>query len=362
MKTEALRWSRRRPRRRAIPTRAGILMLTAPAILGLAGVTAGNNLLFLLLGASLGSILLSGFISEASISPVRVRLRPVGPLRAGQAGRFTVQFERTQSGRGRRPLFGLTVQERNGSLWAMLRRRIEPGRLHATLPVLVGSSDQRMASRYVDKRGPVTLGLVELSTTHPFGLLHKIRDVDLDLELYARPRRVELPAVLQRSGAAWSGEAHRPEVGEGVEFSGVRERRDQEPVRRLHALRSATLGRDVVLETADESRPTTKVGLWAPPGCDPDAFERCLEVLAAFLDDRDRGGVQVFFWAEGRWTVGSEAAQERLARMEPGSASAPLSDPDIFWFVPRGCRAPSPGSGISVSETGECRLFEGGDR
>src|SRR5688500_10591939 len=43
-----------RPPRRLIPTRAGMFTLGAPLILGIAAINAGNNLLFLLLGASLG--------------------------------------------------------------------------------------------------------------------------------------------------------------------------------------------------------------------------------------------------------------------------------------------------------------------
>ena len=111
-----------RPPRRAIPTVPGLFALAAPTFLGLAAVTATNNLLFLLLGATLGAIVLSGILSERNIKTIRVGVRPVAPVYAAEVARLQVRFHRKVA---RSSAFDLRFREAPGPLlrWPWTKRR-----------------------------------------------------------------------------------------------------------------------------------------------------------------------------------------------------------------------------------------------
>src|SRR5262249_28493688 len=79
------RWFR--PPRRLKFSRAGWLFTGGTLVLGLAAIGTGNNLLYLVLGAMLGFITLSGWLSEQMIRRLEVRRRPVRGFTAGQPGR-----------------------------------------------------------------------------------------------------------------------------------------------------------------------------------------------------------------------------------------------------------------------------------
>jgi uncharacterized protein (DUF58 family) len=326
-------------------------------LLGVAGVTAGNNLLFVLLGASLGLIVLSGVLSERAVTPVRVRIRALDRLRAGETGRFVIAFERTGSDRS--PVFGLTVQERNGDLWQMLRRRVSPGHLQARLPALIRERAELVTERQLERRGRLELGSCELSTTFPFGLLHKVRDVDLVGDAWVRPRRVPLPPALSAQTRGRLGEATQPRQGEGVEFFGVRERREDEVVRRLHALRTAALGRDVVVETAHEGRPTAWLGVVHDAGVDPEALERALELAASWAEDRDARGFEVGHVSGEKISIGIDEVLDDLARMERDGAGKTASGADVLWFVPEGGAPPREGMWVRVDRAGGWQISSG---
>ena len=62
-----------RVRRRLRYTRGGVLFTVGALTVGFAAVNTGNNLLYLLLGAVLGFIALSGWLSEQALRGLEVR-------------------------------------------------------------------------------------------------------------------------------------------------------------------------------------------------------------------------------------------------------------------------------------------------
>src|SRR4051794_2076393 len=88
------RWFR--PPRRLKFSRAGWLFTGGTLVLGLAAIGTGNNLLYLVLGAMLGFITLSGWLSEQMIRRLDVRRRPVRGLTAGRPGRITHDLQNAQ--------------------------------------------------------------------------------------------------------------------------------------------------------------------------------------------------------------------------------------------------------------------------
>ena len=155
---------RLRPPRRIAPTRAGLLALFAPLVLGIAAINAANNLLFLLLGACLGAIVLSGILSERAIRGVQAHISPVGDIRAGAPTRLLVRLERTQYSQDDPAEFGLRVRE-SASREARLREEA----LDVTLPVIDGRAARAMTTRTFPRRGRAHLETCELVTTSPFG-------------------------------------------------------------------------------------------------------------------------------------------------------------------------------------------------
>lgn len=339
------------PPRRAIPTRAGVFTLIAPMVLGVAGVTAGNNLLFLLLGASLGMIVLSGILSEDAIRGVRLRVRSLRGVEVGAPARLLVEWYRDD---GRMPAYALHVDERRAGLFNRESfRRAPEGLLRSDLPHFQGQRAETRASRTFERRGRAQLHRCELTTLYPFGLLRKVRDVDVDLDVWVRPARVELPEALRvgrgpsRHGVAASQRGH------GVEPYGLREWTERDPVDRIHALRSARHVNDVMVETTREEQPVLWVGVANGVTADLEALDRVCELAAAYARDRDEAGHRV-----GLATVGAppvegdlDALLDRLARVEPSSSAARWPR-GTFLFCPAGVSAPDGVRAVKVDARG----------
>ena len=73
-------------------------------MLGVAAIGTGNNLLFLLLGAMLGFITLSGWLSEQMLRKVEVRRRPPRGVTAGEPARVAYELA---NGKRRLPSFAV---------------------------------------------------------------------------------------------------------------------------------------------------------------------------------------------------------------------------------------------------------------
>ncbi len=340
-----------RPPRRAIPTRAGLLVLSAPIVLGVAAISATNNLLFIMVGAALGAIVLSGVLSESNLRGVRARIEPVSPAYAGEPARLRVIAERELP--AKHPSYGLSVRERSGSIWQLFFRR-DPRLLDVMIPILESRQAEAVGQRVFERRGRASLYRTELVCTYPFGLLHKARDLDVRIDLIVRPRRVPVPHRLQDPRAIRAEGELSSRRGIGIEIHGLRERRDGDALHRLHALRSLSLGTDVMVETTGMEKPTAWLGVANDEGVDPEAFEHAVELASAVLAEWDRRGYAVGLSTVSSRFMPGEASLERLvetlALLEPEKAIRGEAGPGV-WLIPDG--GTSRGTPISVSARGE---------
>ncbi len=162
-----------RPPRRLRFSRAGWLFSGGALLLGVAAIGTGNNLLFLLLGAMLGFITLSGTLSEQMIRRLEVRRRPVRGAVAGEPARIAYDV---RNGRRRLPCFALEVGEAGlaGKAWIAA---LEPGH----------TASARAEATW-ERRGVHPLSTVTVSTSFPFGLFRKERDLELPGEAVVWPR------------------------------------------------------------------------------------------------------------------------------------------------------------------------------
>lgn len=350
----------KRPPRRAIPTRAGLFALGTPILLGVAAINASNNLLFILLGAILGSIVVSGILSERNMKGVRVSARLLSPAYAEEPARLSVAFERPEE-HARAPAFALRVRELSGEGMLAYFRSLKGG-LETHLPILEGRRAEKVGTRVFQKRGRAEIDRCELTTRYPFGLLIKARDAEVDVDVLVRPKRIAVPPRLEDPRGLDDDGDTSEKRGHGLDVYGLRERDDRDAIQRVHALRSMTLGRDVVIETTGVERPHATLGLASFTGADPIAFERALEIAqATLLRWEERGfavGVVTASWAIAPGERELESILDRLAALElsAGAATAPELRPSL-WIVPAGARAPGEARAIaSVSADGKVEV------
>ena len=210
-------------------------------MLGVAAIGTGNNLLFLMLGGMLGFITLSGWLSEQMLRRLEVRRR-VGRATAGEPARITYEI---RNGNRRLPAFSVEAGEERSPARAWIAA-IDPGETG------FGRAEVKW-----DARGVYPLETITLSTSFPFGLFVKERDVDLPGEAVVWPRAdrpVREPRPqgerVRRSGEALAGQA-----GARGEFRALRPYRPGDDPRDVHWRTTARVGTPVIREyERDRSR------------------------------------------------------------------------------------------------------------
>ena len=261
-------WTRLRGWRRIRFTTGGALFSVGSLAIGLAAVNTGNNLLFLLLGAMLGFIALSGWLSERVLRQLEIRRRtPRG---------VTVE----------RPL-RITYYVTNHKRWfpTLAVYLIETG---LPEPAFIGrvGADESLAvgseNRFV-QRGVYPLETLTLSTSFPFGLFTKERDVPLPGELVIWPRSDRPVRLSTPPGGRGKPEFFDSSEGAPAargEYRGLRDYRVGDDPRDIHWRTTAKIGTPVTREYDQDPNETIRICLdtRGEPG---EAAEAAIEVAAA---------------------------------------------------------------------------------
>jgi uncharacterized protein (DUF58 family) len=228
-------WNRIRAWRRIQVTRAGGVFTLGSFAVGFAAFNTGNNLLYLLFGAMLGVIVVSGWLSEQVIRNLDViRMAPRG-VTAGNPVRIQYQV---RNRRLRIPSFTLEIGE----------SRL-PGR--GFIPILPpGGHASAKTENRLDRRGIFPLKAVTISTSFPFGLFRKSRDLPLGGELVIWPRsdRQVRPPNPGGGRTPRTGALSRGSAGPRGEYRGLRSYRPGDDPRDIHWRTTARLGRPVIRE------------------------------------------------------------------------------------------------------------------
>ena len=272
-------WRRLRGWRRIRFTTGGALFSAGSLAIGFAAVNTGNNLLYLLLGAMLGLIALSGWLSERILRRLEIR-RHTPP--------------------------GVTVEKPIRIMYYVTNRK----RLFPTLVIYlfeeglpepafisrVGAGDSVTVSseNHFVRRGVYPLETLTLSTSFPFGLFTKERDVPLPGELVIWPRSdrpVRLPAPPGGRGRPQFSDSTGSAPGARGEYRGLREYRVGDDPRDIHWRTTAKIGKPVTREYDLDAGETVSICLdtRGKPG---DASEAAIEVAAALAAQAYRVGRQ----------------------------------------------------------------------
>ena len=277
-----------KPPRRLRATPAGRSYLVLTFGVGLGALNTGNNLLYLVLGLQLATIVVSGLLSEQALRRLRVRrVLPESPH-----ARLPFQLGWALS----RPVghgFALSVHEMHPGLESAV------GRL-AWLPP--GEERVVRAQATVGRRGPVQLTSVRISTAFPFGLFIKSRDLEVSDELLVLPARVPAPAEppAPASGAGSEQRSLRGPDG-GGDLAELRELREGEDARRIHWLKSAQLG--TLLRIERDAQPHPRILLHLDELASAEALDRSCETLAARAEALLGRGAEVGLTLSGGFSV-----------------------------------------------------------
>ena len=215
--------------------RSGWIVCIGAVFLGFAAIGTGNNLLFLLLGANLGFVILSGSLSELVLRRIEVRRRlPRGGF-ADQPLRITYELHNRKRWL---PSFALEVGEIDAEARAFVAS------------VGAGETVVARSEREWALRGVYPLSAVALATSFPFGFFRKTRTLELPGEMVVWPRvdrRVREPRVAGDRMMA-SGSVPVGAFGARGEFRSLRPYRPGDDPRDVHWRSTARVGQPVVRE------------------------------------------------------------------------------------------------------------------
>lgn len=324
-----------KPPRRLRILRPGALLIGGTLALGLATLNTGNNLLYLLMGALLGFIALSGWLSENTLQRLTVvRRLPRGMM----AGQTTPVSYVVRNGKKRLPSCCIEIRE--------------AGRQGEAFLAIVEAGEEAVArgSLMFERRGIYTLERLTVATSFPFGLFAKERDLVVpgavvvwpDTATPVRaPRRLGLvhaQAMEGRVATRGSDRAH---------FRGLRPYRSGDDPRDVHWRSSARLTEPVVREYDRDAGES----YWLVLDTGASGFgtgEAAVNVAAAIAARSvDRGDRFGFSCVDGRIPPGTggghlEAVLDVLARvrMSPvGTVELPADPAECILVTERGSGA-----------------------
>jgi uncharacterized protein (DUF58 family) len=306
-------------KRRLVFTRAGRWYTALTVGIGLAAINTGNNLLFLILGLLLASIIVSGILSEQSLKGVKLERRLPPSATVGEPALIGL-FVRNTKKRG--ASFSLELRERGGQVEG-----------HGFLVLLSAGETAETSYRFIPgRRGAWAFEQLEVATKAPFGLFEKSRPIDAPGELVVFPRKVPAPRM-EASSLARDGEHPEDRVGLGLELHSLRDHRPGEDARSIHWLSSARQGRLIGVDRERERRQRVCVVFDQRP-LSGESLERAVERAAALVSRELDAGAEVSLAVAGRnLPAGSgeghlRSALRMLALLQPAGPGTPSPRPD----------------------------------
>jgi uncharacterized protein (DUF58 family) len=294
------RWQRLRallrPPRTLRITTVGRTYVVITVGIGIGAVNTGNNLLYLVLGLLLSVIIASGILSERCLRHLQLRRIGADAAFAGEPFAFRWAVSHARGG-----AFALTFSEANPDLEGEgVLAYLPPGEERVVRGDLLGKH-----------RGPHHLAGVRVTTDFPLGLFAKSRFFPSEGTLLVFPRRVPGRAPGNAARDTRDGTASSPERTGGTgDVASLVPLREGEDARRIHWLKSASLGQLVRLDREREERRTYM--LRANAAMPPEALDRHCEALAARARMLLAQGHQVGLEAGGvRLRPAGGTAQER---------------------------------------------------
>jgi uncharacterized protein (DUF58 family) len=203
---------------------------------GFAAINTGNNLLYLLVGAMLGFIVLSSWLSEKTIQRLQIQRRVPRGATVGHPVRVAYHVSNRKA--------------RVPTLATFLTEEGLPGSAFLS-SVLPGQTVTVKSENHFVHRGVHRFGTLTISTAFPFGMFTKERDVHLPGEVVIWPRSdrpVTLPVSPGGLGRPRKLAALKGAAGARGEYRSLREYRPGDDPKDIHWRSTARSGQPMVKE------------------------------------------------------------------------------------------------------------------
>lgn len=289
------------PRRLDLQFAAGAPFFTVLAILALAAVVTGNNLLYLIVSGLVAMVVVSGLASALNLSGMELRFRLPEEMYAGQP--VPVHFTLTNA-KSFWPAYSLTVVAASRPL----ATTAQAAALEVAMPPAYFAYLPRHASALADSmiqfpgRGRYTAASFVLATRFPFGLVRKWRRFQSEgrePELLVYPALAAPPRAVLRQLRAGT-RAAQARRGDGQDLYRIRPHQMGDSARQVHWKASARAQALRVREFSDASGSRVRLRLHLDPDLAPESAEAAISLCAGWL----------------------------LALLEP--AAGPVQDPDLW--------------------------------
>jgi uncharacterized protein (DUF58 family) len=276
-------------------TRQGWIYMGGIALVAMAAINTGNNLLFLILACLIASILMSGILSSITLIGIEMRLLLPEHIFAGQPVRGAVELANEKQ---TLPSFSLRVEgsSKKGSAGMLLAAPVYFPYLPRHEAV-----KQSVPLRFA-RRGLYRQAAVRIVTRFPFGFLQKARRLDLASEALVYPSVDATPEFLEVLPGI-NGAMESLVKGRGQDLYALRDYLPSDSARHVHWKASARLGSLMVREFAREADcqvllfldTHSEAALPATTAAERDRFERSVELCAAIAwNFHERGALMEF--------------------------------------------------------------------
>lgn len=329
-------------------TREGAVYLLITGLITIASVNTGNNLLFMILAILLAGMLVSGLLSKAVLSGLKLELALPEHIFAGQAVGAGITI-----GNVKRviPSYSLTVasSQRKKSGAGGTTGSAQQGRNILTAPVYTpyvparGSVRERVELRF-PRRGRYHEDCFEISSKFPFSILRRKRLLPVDQEILVLPA---VEAALESSSALplLRGEIESSLKGQGCGLYSLRDYQDGDSARQVDWKATAKTQKLKVREFAREEENRLAIIFDASVTELSDAarnrFERAINLCARLVWQASAEGSLLQFTGGKLRTPMSPAGEivyavlEELAVLEPEVATG--ATPEVLPAFEGGC-------------------------
>lgn len=228
-------------------TRRGTFFIVLVALIGLATINTGNNLLILVLSFLLAALLVSGMASNIVLDGLKVSLNLPQTIHAGQRAIF---FLRLQNLKRFFPSFALTLRSQRTD--KLPDEGTDFFSIEKQYPYIGASNSftARVECGF-QERGVYPVNGFEIRTRFPFGFFTRGREIDAAGKIVVFPRLVELDSLFSRYPFL-RGPETRNQKGSGSGLYNIRDYQIGDDARFVHWKSSGKLSRLMVKEFVQE--------------------------------------------------------------------------------------------------------------
>ena len=251
-------------------TRAGALYIVLTLLLGFAAVNTGNNLLYLLVSALLGFMVVSGLLGQQNLQRLELRFPPGYELYAATDSLIEIELYNR-----RRWLPAFLIQ-------------IECGGEAVLVPLLAtGNKVSRRLILNMPQRGLQSPDLVRLTSCFPINFFIRSRTLQLNQQLLVFPRPLKFALPVGEGESRQVMRTDLPLPGIDGEIRSIDDYRVGDPLKSIHWKLSAKSSGFKSKRQQRLGSPSLHLDLATIPGLQEEKLSRCT-YLINFYSRRQR--------------------------------------------------------------------------